>query len=131
VTRERAFLALAAVVIALSVVFDFPFCPFAALAGIPCPGCGLGRATLALLRGDLHAALHLHPLVLVAVPAMVVAAATHFGHVTVNRRASTLLTASAGVLVVALFIVWGVRFTGGLGGPVPVLSPWAALGPSR
>jgi hypothetical protein len=32
------------------------------------------------------------------------------------------------VLVIALFAVWGVRFTGGLGGPAPVLSLWAALG---
>jgi hypothetical protein len=127
VKRERVFLALAAVVIALSVVFDFPFCPFAALAGVPCPGCGLGRATLALLRGDVHSALDLHPLVLVAVPAMLVAATAQVVRVNVSHRVRSLLATSAGVLVVALFVVWGVRFTGGLGGPVPVLSLWAAL----
>jgi hypothetical protein len=128
VTRERVFLALVAVVLSLSVVFDFPFCPFAALAGVPCPGCGLGRATLALLRGDVHAALHLHPLVLVAVPALLVAAAAQVVRVNVSHRVRSLLATSAGVLVIALFAVWGVRFTGGLGGPAPVLSLWAALG---
>jgi nitrate reductase NapE component len=62
---------------------------------------------------------------------MVVAAAPLVVRVNVSHRARSLLAASAGVLVVALFAVWAVRFTGGLGGPVPVLSLWAALGPSR
>lgn len=28
-------------------------CPFKLLTGIPCPGCGMGRATLALFAGDI------------------------------------------------------------------------------
>ncbi len=37
-------------------------CPLRALAGIPCPGCGLTRALVAALRGDLAASLRFHPL---------------------------------------------------------------------
>ena len=37
------------------------FCPFAELTGLPCPGCGLTRATLALGTGDWHASLRYHP----------------------------------------------------------------------
>lgn len=35
-------------------------CPMKAATGVPCPGCGLTRATVALLRGDLYASLRTH-----------------------------------------------------------------------
>ena len=35
-------------------------CPLMHALGVPCPGCGLSRASAALLRGDLAAALSLH-----------------------------------------------------------------------
>ncbi len=33
-------------------------CIFKRLTGIPCPGCGMGRATLELLRGNVAGSLH-------------------------------------------------------------------------
>ena len=39
----------------------FP-CPFKQLTGLPCPGCGMTHATVALLRGDFRAMLSYHPL---------------------------------------------------------------------
>jgi hypothetical protein len=44
-------------------------CPMKAATGIPCPGCGLTRATAALFRGDLSASLRTHayaPLIVLA-----------------------------------------------------------------
>lgn len=38
-------------------------CGFRFLVGAPCPGCGMTRACLALLRGDAGAAWRLHPAV--------------------------------------------------------------------
>ncbi len=35
-------------------------CPFFRLFNIPCPGCGLTRACMLLLRGDLYASLKFH-----------------------------------------------------------------------
>jgi hypothetical protein len=50
---------------------DVVACPFKAMSGVPCPGCGLTRATLAIVTGDLHAALHYNPLVFVLTPTLV------------------------------------------------------------
>lgn len=36
-------------------------CTFASLTGLPCPGCGLTRGTLALAHGDWRSALLFHP----------------------------------------------------------------------
>ena len=41
-------------------------CLAEAILGVPCPGCGLTRATLALLRFDFTKAFQFHPLVLLA-----------------------------------------------------------------
>ena len=35
-------------------------CPFLAATGIPCPGCGLTRATMALVRGDFAQSFQIH-----------------------------------------------------------------------
>ena len=56
---------------ALALWTEFPLCPMARSFGIPCPGCGLTRATLALLRGHVHEALHFHPLVWLLAPLFV------------------------------------------------------------
>jgi hypothetical protein len=39
-----------------------PDCPVRTLFGVPCPGCGLTRALLSCLRGDLNDAVVTHPM---------------------------------------------------------------------
>jgi hypothetical protein len=117
---------------ALAVRADFPLCPLAGSFGIPCPGCGLTRATLALFHGDLRGALHIHPLVLLITPLVaVVAGATAWNLL----RAPTAkpspqlifsngrtMTALATILLALTLGVWLARFAGFFGGPVPVTS---------
>lgn len=46
----------------------FPPCPFHALTGWYCPGCGSLRALHQLLHGDILAAMHLNPLMVLSLP---------------------------------------------------------------
>jgi hypothetical protein len=122
--------------LALILLSQLPFCPMAGVLGIPCPGCGLTRATLAALHGDLRGAFHLHPLVFVLTPLFVWSiGAAAFGYVRgprphskpklwLSSRSATLL---ASALLLATLGVWGARFLGYLGGPVPVVTfrQWA------
>lgn len=52
-------------------LLDFPLCPSRWLFGAPCPGCGLTRATVALLTGDFSQAMVFHPLVPLLTPIVV------------------------------------------------------------
>jgi hypothetical protein len=47
-----------------------PPCPFHALSGLYCPGCGSTRALHALLHGDLAQAMAMNPLLVPALPVL-------------------------------------------------------------
>ncbi|HUH08732.1 MAG TPA: DUF2752 domain-containing protein [Egibacteraceae bacterium] len=47
---------------------NYPLCPFLALTGKWCPGCGSLRGVRALLYGDPVAAVSLNPLMVLAIP---------------------------------------------------------------
>ena len=49
----------------------FPTCPFRALTGLHCPGCGVTRGMHQLLHGDLLSALDYNALLIVFVPMIV------------------------------------------------------------
>lgn len=102
-------------------------CPFALMTHQPCPGCGLTRASRALLSGDVHAAMHFHPLVFGALPLLALFFGTNFVMYVrsgtwgwMEQRASRLLTWLFGVFFVLLVVVWVARFFGAFGGPVSV-----------
>lgn len=46
----------------------FPICPFRALTGFACPGCGSTRAMHALVHGDVIAAFKFNPLFVMSLP---------------------------------------------------------------
>jgi hypothetical protein len=121
--RVAAIFAAAVVAVALRV----PLCPIAIITHHPCPGCGLTRAALALMRGDVSAALHFHPLGPIVVP--LIGAGLAYNVVRYLRTGSwwaaeslrtRWVTVIAGALFVALFGVWVARFFGAFGGPVAV-----------
>jgi hypothetical protein len=121
---------------ALVLALDAPLCPTATFLGVPCPGCGLTRATLALLHGDLRAAVRLHPLSPLIAPlffALVATAAKTYlegppATPPAHRMPTRWLNLAAWFLFLLVFGVWVARFFGAFGGPVPVRSlPGAPL----
>lgn len=123
---------------AFAVHVDFPLCPLAGTFGVPCPGCGLTRATLALLHGDVRAALRFHPLVWLLTPLFAAFMAALLLELVEPRWARVrprwrwerrALGLIGSALFVATFGVWIARFTGHFGGPAPVTSlrDWLAM----
>jgi Protein of unknown function (DUF2752) len=113
--------------IAALLALGAPGCPVAFFLRVPCPGCGLTRATLRLLHGDLHGALAFHPLVLLAMPAAVAFMGTNSVVYVVSGRwgyadglQGRALTWGAGLLALLMAVVWVARFFGAFGGPVAV-----------
>ncbi len=107
----------------LLMAMGIPVCPTAAIFRLPCPGCGLTRATWALAQGDLHAASALNPIAAVVCPVLVAAFGYGMlryvwrGRVDADRwGAGPLLIVS----MTALTVIWVVRWFGYFGGPVPV-----------
>ena len=49
-------------------------CPVRLATGVPCPGCGMTRASIALARGDLGGALELQRLALLVLPLLLAVA---------------------------------------------------------
>lgn len=114
-------------VAAAAVFMGLPLCPFALVTRHPCPGCGLTRATLAALHGHFADALHIHPLVLVLGPLVILASfvsAVSYvrdGRTTsVERLRGPWATRAMIFLGFVTIALWIARFLGAFGGPVSV-----------
>jgi Protein of unknown function (DUF2752) len=104
-----------------------PVCPVAALTHHPCPGCGMTRATVALLHGHLAEAVHLHPLAPILVPLL--GAFALYGALRYVREGVWPATSGKGLVWLSvvgialwalLVAVWIARFYGAFDGPVAV-----------
>ncbi|MBS2012110.1 MAG: DUF2752 domain-containing protein [Deltaproteobacteria bacterium] len=115
---------------AIAGVFAFAYfvtwpCPVRLAFGVPCPACGITRATRLVAHGDFAAATAMHPLVWLVVPvvaAFVVAEVAGFLK-TREWGASKRLPAAKVLMLgtaILMFIVWVARFFGAFGGPAPV-----------
>jgi len=114
-----------------AVLNEFPICPTAGLLGLPCPGCGLTRATLLLLQGEFAQALAFHPLVIPLAPvyfgalgwfALEFVRGPHRPTQTPRWIAQRWFSCFGVVVLCATLAVWALRFFGYFGGPVPVQS---------
>jgi hypothetical protein len=90
-------------------------CPFFHALGLPCPGCGMTRATLFLAHGDLKQAIVMHafaPFFLIALAIITICAASPRSYViSVADRAESLerYTGITGLLLIGLIIYWLAR----------------------
>jgi Protein of unknown function (DUF2752) len=82
--------------------FAFPVCPFWALTGLYCPGCGGLRMTHDLLHGDLAAAVTDNVFLLVGLPLLLVWFLIRW------RQGKPLLNGPVLVVVIAAAVTWAV-----------------------
>ena len=69
----------------------FPPCPFHAMTGLHCPGCGTLRALHQLLHGNVPAALGLNPLAVVLLPVIACWFLFRLGQVVRGRSAPAVI----------------------------------------
>ncbi len=127
--------------VGFAVAHDFPLCPLAGSIGVPCPGCGLTRATLALLHGDVRGAFHLHPLVWLLTPLFALFVGSALWQLlrdpSAPRAAPRMrwngpaLNVVAVLLLVVTLGVWLARFAGYFGGPAPVTTLYGWVSAKR
>jgi hypothetical protein len=109
--------------LALLVFAPVPICPTRNWLHIPCPGCGATRAILMALRGDLHGAMHIHPLAIVAAVLMIPTGFIALRGIVQTGLPPPLprwLRLTWYAFVGALFALWLARFAGYFGGPAPI-----------
>lgn len=95
-------------------------CPIALVTGVACPGCGMTRAMVALVHGDLGAAWSFHPLFGLIAAEVIVAFVWWLGYRSgLTRRLPSVVEAGiVGVTGVALLAVWALRLSQGTLPPV-------------
>jgi len=81
-------------------------CPIKLLTGLSCPGCGLTRAWLCALQGDLAGALAYHPLFWVVAPVAIVMVLCCTNRLDASDRH---VKAFVIVCIAALLAVWAIR----------------------
>lgn len=99
-----------AVIAGLLGLVPYTTCLVKLIFRVPCPGCGMTRATLRLLHGDVLGSLGYHPVALPGALGLVVASVLALtlpdGHPAWDRFVRVSLSA----LGVALAVAWGLRF---------------------
>jgi hypothetical protein len=94
---------------------------------VPCPGCGLTRATLLLAEGRLAESVRMHPLAPLLAPLVLLIMLTTTGFWVKTGRLPQLsqaelrgAIAGAALIDLAAVVIWLARAAGALGGPVSI-----------
>ena len=92
-------------VLGVLILLDIYKCPFKALTGIPCPGCGMTRAVLFACKGDFRKAFHYHPLWIIAVPLVLVEILNEMGIIKIPLKINNVILIIAGALLLVVYII--------------------------
>lgn len=79
-------------------------CPIRKLTGFPCPGCGMTRAWLAVLKLNFKEAFRFHPLWFLPVPLFVLSV-THSDRLFKNKRLDNIFWWSMAAVVIGTYLI--------------------------
>lgn len=103
--KELIIIAAVLILLAVLVILRIYKCPLDFLFGIPCPMCGITRAYLSLLNGDIRTAFYYHPLW----PALLIIGLMYalylFGVIDPSKKVINIIGYSLCVLLIACFII--------------------------
>ena len=91
-------------VVAVLAAFDIYKCPLDFLFGIPCPLCGMTRALLSVLKGDIAGAFYYHPLWPVAVLAAIAYILYFFEFIRISKKIFNIILIVLSACFVICFI---------------------------
>lgn len=80
-------------------------CPVKELFGISCPSCGMGRAHVLLLRGDINGAFAAHPLFWLALPLIFLILHSDVFNFHISKKMLTIISVSAIILLLVIYLL--------------------------
>lgn len=92
-------------VLIIILILSFYRCPFYFLLGIPCPFCGMTRAFLCVLKGDLIEAFYFHPLWPLVIVAGIIFILVKIKVLKLSGKAVNILAFIAAFLFLLCFIL--------------------------
>jgi uncharacterized integral membrane protein len=105
IRENKSFLLAAIAILALIVLSDDSMCLFRLTTGLPCPTCGMTRATFALFKLDFKEAFFFHPMVFVVIPFLICLTVLLLLKKTTIKKCTPYMIA----LGVCIFIVYIIR----------------------
>lgn len=109
--RLRALVPIAVIAGLLGLV-PFTTCLVKIVFGVPCPGCGMTRASLRLLHGDVVGSLRFHPVALPAAVGLAVAVVLALALPAEHPAWERFVRLALGLLAGGLALAWAMRFVG-------------------
>ena len=92
-------------VLIIILILSFYRCPFSFFLGIPCPFCGMTRAFLCVLKGDLIEAFYFHPLWPLVIVAGIIVILVKIKVLKLSGKAVNILAFIAAFLFLLCFIL--------------------------
>lgn len=85
-------------------LFSFKVCPVCYVTGIPCPGCGITRAFLALLRGDMAEAWKRNAMIFLWIPFLICQGVFRYCFRDRCKKAAKILTCCVCLVSIVYYI---------------------------
>lgn len=90
---------------AVIIIFFLYKCPFEYIIGIPCPGCGMTRAFIALLKLDFAEAFYFHPLFPIVIIVLIFAVLDYLKIFAFSRKFKDIATIVIPLIFIAVYFI--------------------------